>query len=141
MHGWMEEYWWMTALPQGCSRFRESYGEEIKACAVYEEGERKFLVYEGKEKTLLSDSVGITDYSGMTEEMEGRLWIIRDYEAALRRYVSDTSDVPQDVQMNEVSCRYGEITIPYGRSSTVDEWKYSDQLGMFKLTEENRQEG
>ena len=141
MHGWMEEYWWMTALPQGCSRFRESYGEEIKACAVYEEGKRKFLVYEGKEKTLLSDSVGITDYSGMTEEMEGRLWIIRDYEAALRRYVSDTSDVPQDVQMNEVSCRYGEITIPYGRSSTVDEWKYSDQLGMFKLTEENRQEG
>lgn len=141
MHGWMEEYWWMTALPQGCSRFRESYGEEIKACAVYEEGERKFLVYEGKENTLLSDSVGITDYSGMTEEMEGRLWIIRDYEAALRRYVSDTSDVPQDVQMNEVSCRYGEITIPYGRSSTVDEWKYSDQLGMFKLTEENRQEG
>ena len=141
MHGWMEEYWWMTALPQGCSRFRESYGEEIKACAVYEEGVRNFLVYEGKEKTLLSDSVGITDYSGMTEEMEGRLWIIRDYEAALRRYVSDTSDVPQDVQMNEVSCRYGEITIPYGRSSTVDEWKYSDQLGMFKLTEENRQEG
>ena len=141
MHGWMEEYWWMTALPQGCSRFRESYGEEIKACAVYEEGERKFLVYEGKEKTLLSDSVGITDYSGMTEEMEGRLWIIRDYEAALRRYVSDASDVPQDVQMNEISCRYGEITIPYGRSSTVDEWKYSDQLGMFKLTEENRQEG
>ena len=59
----------------------------------------------------------------------------------MRRYVSDTSDVPQDVQMNEVSCRYGEITIPYGRSSTVDEWKYSDQLGMFKLTEENRQEG
>ena len=49
--------------------------------------------------------------------------------------------MPQDVQMNEVSCRYGEITIPYGRSSTVDEWKYSDQLGMFKLTEENRQEG
>lgn len=35
MHGWMEEYWWMTALPQGCSRFRENYGEEIKACAVY----------------------------------------------------------------------------------------------------------
>lgn len=43
--------------------------------------------------------------------------------------------------MNEISCRYGEITIPYGKSSTVDEWKYSDQLGMFKLTEENRQEG
>lgn len=43
MHGWMEEYWWMTALPQGCSRFRESYGEEIKACAVYEEGNENFL--------------------------------------------------------------------------------------------------
>jgi len=101
----------------------------------------RILVDDGTSARLLSDSVGITDYSGMTEEMEGRLWIIRDYEAALRRYVSDTSDVPQDVQMNEVSCRYGEITIPYGRSSTVDEWKYSDQLGMFKLTEENRQEG
>ena len=46
MHGWMEEYWWMTALPQGCSRFRENYGEEIKACAVYKNGERKFFSYD-----------------------------------------------------------------------------------------------
>ena len=63
------------------------------------------------------------------------------HELSLAKKFSLTSDVPQDVQMNEISCRYGEITIPYGRSSTVDEWKYSDQLGMFKLTEENRQEG
>ncbi len=133
MHGWTEEYWWMTALPQFCNRFRESYGEELKACAVYEDGERNFLVYEKDVPVSLKIMIDVSDYDKMTEEMEERLWLIRDYETVLKQHVLDADDLTQDEAMKEVSKRYGEITVPYGKSSMLEVWKYDDQLGMFKV--------
>lgn len=143
MHGWMEEYWWMTALPQGCSRFRESYGEELKACAVYEEGERKFFSYDKIEEDddLFGDDeargfIDVSDYDGMTEQMKRRLWLVRDYETVLKRHISDTKKESEEIQIAAISRKYGEITIPDRESDIVENWKYDDQLGMFKLSED-----
>lgn len=146
MHGWMEEYWWMTALPQGCSRFRESYGEEIKACAVYKNGERKFFSYDKIKEgdDLFGDDeargfIDVSDYDGMTEQMKRRLWLVRDYETVLKRHISDTEKESEEIQIAAISRKYGEITIPDRKSDMAEDWKYDDQLGMFKLSEDGQE--
>ena len=40
------------------------------------------------------------------------------------------------ISMNAISRKYGEITIPDRESDIVENWKYDDQLGMFKLSED-----
>ena len=146
MHGWMEEYWWMTALPQGCSRFRENYGEEIKACAVYKNGERKFFSYDKIKEgdDLFGDDeargfIDVSDYDGMTEQMKRRLWLVRDYETVLKRHISDTEKESEEIQIAAISRKYGEITIPDRKSDIAEDWKYDDQLGMFKLSEDGQE--
>lgn len=146
MHGWMEEYWWMTALPQGCRRFRENYGEEIKACAVYKNGERKFFSYDKIKEgdDLFGDDeargfIDVSDYDGMTEQMKRRLWLVRDYETVLKRHISDTEKESEEIQIAAISRKYGEITIPDRKSDIAEDWKYDDQLGMFKLSEDGQE--
>ena len=141
MHGWTEEYWWLTALPQCCNRFRESYGEELEACAVYTEGKKKFLSYEKVRNNTAdtgknSDPTGyvhVSEYNGIIETMRERLWLNRDYTAALKQYVSDTEEESEEEQMTAISKKYGEIIIPDRKSDVVDPWTYDDQLGVFKL--------
>lgn len=72
----------------------------------------------------------------MTEQMKRRLWLVRDYETVLKRHISDTKKESEEIQIAAISRKYGEITIPDRESDIVENWKYDDQLGMFKLSED-----
>lgn len=75
----------------------------------------------------------------MTEQMKRRLWLVRDYETVLKRHISDTEKESEEIQIAAISRKYGEITIPDRKSDIAEDWKYDDQLGMFKLSEDGQE--
>jgi CRISPR-associated endonuclease/helicase Cas3 len=134
LHGWIQEYWWLTALPQCFNRFRESYAEDIKLYACYDEGTIDFCEYTAEECVKRTDFFGIHAYKKITNEMGERLWIVRDYISSLKKQVKPEDERPFEVIMKYMSLRFGELTIPDPKGKNI-KWQYSDQLGLFK--EEN----
>lgn len=135
LHGWCDEVWFLTGLPQQFHRFRKSY-PETQLFARYCEGTIGFYI-----KNELGDWVArneqydITSFE-LSKNGESRLWFKRDYRQALmnigEKQLEGHSDMDIEQLMQRASERYGEIMIPQSDSIT-DQYFYSDQLGMFKL--------
>jgi len=65
----------------------------------------------------------------LSSEMKSRIWLERDYQAALRRLLdSDTEQDQEEQVMRAKSKRYGEITFPENKEQG---FFYSDQFGLF----------
>ena len=131
MHGWLDEYWWLTGLPLEFRRFRENTMEDVKLTVRCIDGEETFCELDDhgslvNRKTILH----IDDYEGMTEEMERRLWIQRSYAKSVRQMIDMEDPRSEEEQIEQAERKYGEITMPKASGDT--HWLYSDQLGLFK---------
>lgn len=131
MHGWLDEYWWLTGLPLEFRRFRENTMEDVKLTVRCIDGEETFCELDDhgslvNRKTILH----IDDYEGMTEEMERRLWIQRSYAKSVRQMIDMEDPQSEEEQIEQTERKYGEITMPKTFGDT--HWLYSDQLGLFK---------
>lgn len=128
MQGWIQEYWWLTALPQYFNRFREQYMKEIEACYLLDEGEFYFGQYEDGQWMREDDLWNITQYDKITKDMKKRLWITRSYQELLQSYSSyDEED------LRHASSKFGRVMIPL----TSKPLFYSDQLGVFTMNEDD----
>ena len=126
--GWLDEYWWITALPQRCSPFREG-SPERKLIGVYDDGDVAFHEYQDGELVLKGQVYHIKPYT-MPEEYLGRAWLKRSYGEALRQRAFAEGDSAEADVLATLSRKYGEIMLPAGRENTV--WHYSDQFGLFE---------
>lgn len=130
IHGWNQEAWWMTALPQEMNRFRKSTMEEVKLYAKYIDG--KVVLCEWDTETSCSGLYGVEPYTGMTPAMKERLWLPeekRNYVKILEAMATGR-DESKEQQMKGFSEIFGEITIP-DFSDSGKTFFYSDQLGLF----------
>lgn len=130
--GWLDEWWWMTALPQQCNRFREQIVDKLTLYAVYCQGDITFQEYDERKKDYESrnKALGIQPYEA-DDMMKQRLWLSRNYIHLLRKYLSDTED--EEKELERISKKWGEVTIPdYGDKNSNVQWYYADDFGFFK---------
>lgn len=131
MHGWLDEYWWLTGLPMEFRRFRENAIEDVKLTVRYTDGEETFCELDDHGSLVDRKAIlHIDDYEGMTEEMERRLWIRRSYAKSVRQMIDMEDPRSEEEQIEQAERKYGEITMP--KTSGDTHWLYSDQLGLFK---------
>ena len=119
IHGWQEEAWWLTALPQQFNKFREGK-QEIELC-LWDKEDSGLAFYEqssqSKEWVKRETAYGIIHEQ--IEEGE-RFWVERNYQQALASYLAGKEG-------REAALRVGALTI-----SGPADWRYADQFGMYK---------
>ncbi len=132
LHGWQDEYWWMTGLPQRLNPFR-SQADNFELKCIYKNDGFDFCEYDSQ----------TNEYSPVNERYDikiqefdhERFWLSRNYYAVLKTYAeSESYSMLNDITkiIKKCSERYGSIMLPiYGdRKSTG--YYYSDQLGLYK---------
>lgn len=134
LQAWLNECWWLTAVPQQLNRFRESE-PDMNLYLVWRDGKAVFCEKDERGEFISRQSSNnIARADAMTETMLGRLWLERDYRQVLLEQIDTENQFDNDIEqlITKKSERYGEITFPK-RDSNDRKWFYSDQLGLFQL--------
>lgn len=131
--GWLDEMWFLTALPQTFTPFRT--------------GNRNWILYACVEKPISQYQVTLKakdsngDYSSqeswlniqqyeLSEIQQQRSWLKRDYIASILA-LSETQNNHLTTEQNaeNLSKRYGELTIP--ENQIGKSWYYHDEFGLW----------
>ncbi|AFJ02203.1 CRISPR-associated helicase Cas3, subtype I-F/YPEST [Methylophaga frappieri] len=135
LQGYIQWYWYLTALPQVLKRFRQS----TKSVQLYRVtnggGDAWFTERDAKgEFSRLNtgefarhDIVYQITTTELTKVQTARLWLQRDY-LQLLRIQSEMREEPLD----QVATRYGEISLDVYSESTRKAYEYNDQLGLYE---------
>ncbi len=127
--GWLDEWWWMTALPQQSNRFREQTYETVTIYATYRQGKIMFCRSDKEDEELPETEVlGIHPYQ-VDDNMKQRIWLPRMYTALLRQYIPDADIEDEEKELEKLSKKWGEVTI---RDEENPQWYYADDFGFFK---------
>lgn len=126
INGWLNEVWFLTALPQRFNEFRKNT-PNIQLFAVMENRKIEFCEKDDFGKYInRSDFYKITHLKLNALEQR-RLWLDRDYYNALQLRLSDDFEgIERNISI--LSKRYGEIMLPdYDSKKNL---LYSDQFGL-----------
>ncbi|WP_428240253.1 type I-F CRISPR-associated helicase Cas3f [Gynuella sp.] len=137
LQGYVNQHWYLTALPQALNRFRQSRPSiHLYRCFDHrqnsyfttrdEQGEAVYTTH--GELANQDDFYRITALS-LSASAQQRLWLVRDYHASLQH-----QSTRRDISLNSASLTYGEVVIqePYENTESPD-YSYNDQLGLFKV--------
>ena len=127
LHGWIEEYWWMTGLTLTWNRFREQGIEDASLFVTAKNGEECFNEWVDGELVKRQKFWNIQKYVLSLEEKK-RCWLDRDYVHSYQKM----EDQQEEGKLSQIF-RFGEIILPTSGKGEVT-WWYSDQLGLFKET-------
>jgi len=129
LSGWLNECWWMTALPQQFNRFRDSAPDRV-LYLIWQDGKTKFCEKNERGELIAREQMNKTQRAKpISVETRSRLWLERDYEISLRNLIDlEKQENEEDKVMHQNSKRYGEITLPNNDDQVVI---YSDQFGLF----------
>lgn len=129
LNAWLTQYWFLTALPQRFTPFRQS-SPNIQLFAVYKD--HKLVFSEKDDLGRYIDRNGfykIKPYE-LNEPEQQRLWLNRNYYDILCRMTVEKISENQhiDDEVEKLSRHYGEIMLPqYDEDKTL---LYSDQFGL-----------
>jgi CRISPR-associated endonuclease/helicase Cas3 len=135
LQAWLNEYWWMTALPQQFNRFRAS-SPDIQLFLAWQDNKAVFGIKDEKGHFIPreGDIFKVKPFV-ISPQAEWRLWLKRDYYDSLCRLIENEEpnnlDAEQNLRYN--SLRYGEITI--AERDKEKEFVYSDQFGLTPKTQ------
>ncbi|MCC5791693.1 MAG: type I-F CRISPR-associated helicase Cas3 [Legionellaceae bacterium] len=136
LQGYIQWYWYLTALPQYLNRFRQS----IKTTQLYrvanESGETWFTERDARgnfsyvvntdEFSRQDDTYQINTVELAAEQTE-RLWMRRDYLQLLQEQMEIS-----EMSLNKAAIHYGEISLDVYQSNHNTTYEYNDQLGLYK---------
>ncbi len=135
LEGYLNQHWYLTALPQALNRFRQSEPSvalyrfpDDKPCfyQLDEQGHITRYEHDG-EPVNMAESYNIKP-SHLTEKQKQRLWFQRNYEQSL----SSQAEI-RGYSLRKATVRYGEILL---RRPLVDaserDYLYDDQMGLFR---------
>lgn len=130
LHGWLDEAWFLTGLPQRFYRFRKS-SPDIQLFAVYQENGISFCERNDDGDWISRNDLYNIQQINLSDDEMKRSWFKRDYQAALYQRIQSQVEAgaEEEVMMERASKRYGEILIPEKKQQR--EYWYSDQLGLF----------
>lgn len=122
LQGWLNESWWLTAIPQKLQPFRQGEPQHFYRY-VWEAEELVFKEQVTRQQWEPCASATLRQSEPLCAQERQRLWLVRDYEQALHR-ISEA----KAISMREASMRYGEISLR--KSLTQQQLSYSDQWGI-----------
>lgn len=123
LNGYLYETWFLTALCQTLTVFRQS-SPSLKVFLVYDDCADSYVFCEKDEQGQVIErekAFGITHVS-LTEKMKERLWLERSYVETVQQMARD-----RELSCRAVTLRYGELTF---RRYEGKSYMYSDQLGI-----------
>ncbi len=133
-HGWENENWWLTGIPQTLNRFRRQQ-ESVELYFQYTEGD--IAIVEKMKRTGKYEKCQMRYNIHMEDELNNsRLWLTRNYKEALyHRLDKDLQydmDNDMDMELQRISLQYGMLNfIIY--DNDYSRYFYSDQWGLYKL--------
>ena len=129
LKGYLEETWFLTALSQELTPFRDG-PPSLKVFLVYDNETEIFRFCEKDRDGWMVDRESVLGIQriDLSAEAECRLWLKRDYEQAVTEVAEE-----QENSKRRVSLRYGELSF---RFSETSRYAYNDQLGLVKVTKE-----
>jgi CRISPR-associated endonuclease/helicase Cas3 len=129
LNAWLTQYWFLTALPQRFTPFRQS-SPNIQLFAIWKN--HKLVFSEKDDLGRYIDRSGFykIQYSELNALEQQRLWLNRNYNDILCRMAIEKGAEDQHIEdkIEELSRRYGEMMLPqYDEDKTL---LYSDQFGL-----------
>lgn len=132
LQGWLTECWWLTAMPQRLSPFRQQDGQ--LTLYLMPDDKKGWVL---KEKTPKGDLNEIEvsykiEHDQALPPWHKKLWLYRDYGELLDGVVERNKDNGVSMTINYAAMRYGEISVPvYGDELLTGKgYVYSNQLGL-----------
>ena len=122
--------WDLSAVAQNLSRFRCIKNSVNLTLRESEQDENEYHFYENiNGKWLKIDELyNVENISNSDlESCKKRLWLIRDFISSVENFAA-----LNELDVKNVMDRFGKIELPMENSS----WNYSDQFGMYRITEE-----
>ena len=136
LHGWQQEAWWLTGLPQKMHPFRESTHED-ELYLYYRIGRNNGLEIrnlENDEKYGLMSGITITE-----NEDNKRFWLPRDFSESIMQRVTklmDREDIDAEPEkIMQQQCRLlGTVNLnTWEKGFSEKKYEYSDQYGLYEL--------
>lgn len=124
LHGHIQGYWWLTALPQHFKRFRKSE-PSVQLYLVKQRRGMAFCICDEHGAPHTVEGVLNIQHQSLSPEQEQKLWLKRDYSQLVSEY-SESKE-----QEFRTSVIFGEISFTE-RDENV-ELSYNDQLGLVKV--------
>ena len=119
LHGHIQGYWWLTALPQHFKRFRKSE-PSVQLYLVKQRRGMEFCIRDENGTPHTVEGVLNIQHQPFTQEQQQKLWLQRDYSKLVAEYC-----VNEEQEVN-----YGEIS--FTERDENEEFSYNDQFGLVK---------
>ena len=135
LQGYLTQTWYLTALPQVLTPFRQSepsinlflfYNENSDSCYFTQKDEAGKTLLDENHQAINREGILNIRHVTLTESERKNLWLERNYQNLLPQYISE----PWLITSKRVSLRYGEINF-VERENT--EFEYNDQFGLVKV--------
>ncbi|GAC19768.1 type I-F CRISPR-associated helicase Cas3f [Paraglaciecola arctica] len=123
MQGWLNQNWFLTALPQALAPFRKSE-PSLKVFLVFDEYQQVSRFCEKNEQGYAIErerSLNIQRIA-LSEQAQQRLWLTRDFDQSCIALADR-----QELSQRRISLRYGELNF---RHDEKKQYGYNDQLGL-----------
>ncbi len=129
LQGYLSGCWHLTALPQMLNPFRKSE-PTTKVFLMYDPNEDQCVFIEKDDRwhPVKRQEILQIRHQSLSQKERSRLWLYRDYKGLLSQYAEQ-----QNAGEKAISLRYGELNF-IDRDN--QEYGYSDQLGLFRLEQE-----
>lgn len=126
LQGYLKQTWFLTALPQKYTPFREGPPTK-KLFLVFDEHNETSRFCEKNDDGYAIDRENILNIKRLklSNIATSRLWLQRDFDNSCQALVDN-----QSLSQRIISLRYGEINLPHNEKR---EYGYNDQLGLVKI--------
>ena len=126
MQGWLNDHWFLTALPQALAPFRKSE-PSLKVFLVFNANQQVSRFCEKDEQGYAIERERTLNIQRITlsEQAQKRLWLTRDFDLACIALAGQ-----QELSQRRISLRYGELSF---RHDEKNQYGYNDQLGLVKI--------
>ncbi len=131
LRGWLTQHWFLTALAQQLTPFRQSK-PSIKVFLVFDNELQVSRFCEKDAEGYVTDRENILNIERITlsSVASNRLWLVRGYDSACAAFADGTTDSQQPLSQRRVSLRYGELSFSHDEKQ---KYAYNDQLGLVKI--------
>jgi CRISPR-associated endonuclease/helicase Cas3 len=125
LQGYLNSFWWMTALPQKFNRFRKSE-HSTKLFLCYEDEELRFIEKDKQGNLINKEKTLNICQEQLSARLTEKLWLIRDYYQSITKEAKE-----KKVSKHAISLRFGEIN--FVKRKDDSEYEYNDQFGLFRI--------
>ena len=140
LRGYLDEYWWLTGMPQTLRRFRDGqpqlelyycYGDEGDDLGFFERDKEGDYVPVAKRN---SKKYNIECETSLLGKDATHLWLTRDYEEALWEEADiEQGDALESMKaIRRLAKRYGGVSVPVSYIDNQEKMTYSDTFGLYR---------